>query len=177
MPSSGTCKLCLQEALLCKSHYIPKALYPTRKQKSATAARGAILVGPTPHLREHLLCRECENRFSQGGESEVLKWLAPKVKGYPLNEKFKLALARERYADASRFATYDVGLDAEKFAYFASSVVWRGSVHEWLLSSGSRSTLLTLGTHQETVRKFLVGDAGFPHGIMSVIVNAIPVPI
>jgi len=170
MPNRGICKLCLQEADLLKSHYIPRALYPTKKQKSATSARDAILVGPTPHLRDYLLCRACETRFEQNGESEVLKWLAPKVKRYPLNERFKLALPRERYADASRFAAYDVGLDAEKFAYFASSVVWRGSVHEWLLSNGCRSTLLTMGTHQETVRRFLIGDVGFPHDVMSVIV-------
>jgi hypothetical protein len=61
--------------------------------------------------------------------------LAPKAKRFSLGEKLKLALPRERFPDFSRFAAYDVGVDAAKFAYFALSIVWRGAVHEWSFST------------------------------------------
>jgi hypothetical protein len=166
----GICKLCQEEKDLLKSHFIPAALYPTRRQKSATRSRDVVVSGPTPHLKDHLLCRECETRFEQNGESEVLKWLSPKAKRFSLGEKLKLAWPREQFPSVSRFAAYDSGLDAAKFAYFALSIVWRGAVHEWRLLDDTPATLLDLGPHQETIRKYLAGEAEFPQEVVSVIV-------
>jgi hypothetical protein len=165
----GSCELCLEEKDLLKSHYIPKALYPTKRQKSATVTRRVVVSGRAPHLKAYLLCRDCETRFEQNGESEVLKWLAPKAKRFSLAERLKLALPRERFPDSSRFAAYDIGLDAAKFAYFALSVVWRGAVHGWSLPDGTRTKLLDLGPHQEAIRKFLAGETEFPHEVVSVV--------
>jgi hypothetical protein len=49
-------------------------------------------------------------------------------------------------------------------------MAWRGAIHEWTLPDGTVTTLLNLGPHQETVRKFLVGETSFPHEVASVIV-------
>ena len=166
----GTCKLCLKERELLKSHFMPKALYATRRQKSATVVRTVVLSGETSHLKDYLLCRDCETRFEQNGESEALKWLAPKAKRFPLGERLKDALPRETFPEMSRYAACEIGLDAAKFAYFALSVVWRGAVHGWDLPDGTRTTPLDLGPHQETIRRFLSGEGAFPHDIASVIV-------
>ena len=96
--------------------------------------------------------------------------LAPKAKRFSLGEKLKLALPRERFPDFSRFAAYDVGIDAAKFAYFALSIVWRGAVHEWRLLDGTYTTRLDLGPHREIIRKFLAGETGFPYEVFPVIV-------
>lgn len=155
---------------MCRSHFIPRALYPTKNQRSATVTRGVASAGPPRHIKDHLLCRDCETRFEQNGESEVLKWLTPKAKRFSLGERLKVSLPRERFSDVDRFAAYDLGLDAAKFAYFAVSIIWRGAVHEWDLPDGTVTTLLKLGNHQETIRQYLLGDAGFPHQVVSVIV-------
>jgi hypothetical protein len=170
MPISGVCALCLEQAELLKSHYMPAALYPTRRQKAATIARGAVYPGRTPHLKDYLLCRDCESRFEQNGESEVLRWLAPKAREFSLNERLRIALPREEHADFCRFAAYEIGLDAVKFAYFAMSMVWRGAVHEWTLPDATVATLLDLGYHREIIRKFLAGQTAFPNEAASVIV-------
>ncbi len=155
---------------MCESHFIPRALYPNRNQKSATVTRTSAKPGPSPHLKEHLLCRDCEARFTRNGESEVLKWLAPKVKTLPLAERLRLALPREQSPEVSRFAAYEIGLDAAKFAYFTASVIWRGAVHAWQLPDGTRTTPLDLGPYEDVVRRYLLGEAEFPHHVMSVIV-------
>lgn len=93
--------------------------------------------GPTPHVKNYLLCHECETRFSQNGESEVLKWLAPKAKRFPLSERLKVALPREQHPDVTRYAASDFRRDAERFAYFALSVVWCGMAR---CSTGSLMT-------------------------------------
>jgi hypothetical protein len=122
--SRGICKLCTQEDELQESHFMPAALYPRGKKLEFLSPSGVGLL--KVQMKAHLLCRACETRFDQNGESEVLRHLAPKVtKRFPLHERLRLALPREEYPDFSRFAGYDVGLNMDKFAYFALSVVWR----------------------------------------------------
>jgi hypothetical protein len=171
MPVLGTCKLCLNDAPLLKSHYMPAAVYPTKRQKSATIMRNELYSGHTAHIKEHLLCKDCEDKFNHNGESEVLKWVAPRARKFSLSDRLKVALARETYPDIARYAAYEIGVDAAKFGYFALSVVWRGAIHQWLFHDGTRSTLLNLEPHQETIRRFLNGDtSAFPREITSVIV-------
>jgi hypothetical protein len=170
MCATEICRLCLKEPELRESHFIPRALYPNKNQKSSMITRSSSKAGPSTHLKEHLLCHGCETRFARNGESEVLKWLAPKVKTLPLAERLKLALPREQHPEVSRFAAYEVGLDAGKFAYFTASVIWRGAVHAWPLPDGTRTTPLDLGPYEEVIRRYLVGETEFPRHVMSVIV-------
>ena len=170
MPIKGTCRLHLKEAELLKSHYMPAALYPTDRHKSATAIREAVVSGKTKHVRDHLLCAGCEVKFAKNGEQEVLKWLAPKANRFSLAERMKLALPREQYAEMSVFSANGLGIDAVKFAYFALSLVWRGAVHVWQLPDGTQSIPLDLGDYEDTIRRYLVGETPFPHDVISIIV-------
>src|ERR1035438_4973593 len=170
MPVPGICRLCQKQADLCESHFIPRALYPTKNQKSATVTRSIASSGPSPHLKQHLLCRDCETRFTKKGESEVLKWLAPKAKRFSLAERLKIALPREEYPDVARFAAYEIGLDAAQFAYFAVSIIWRGAVQSWRLPDNTTTSRLDFGSYGDVVRQYLLGEIEFPHAIMAVIV-------
>jgi hypothetical protein len=118
-------------------------------------------------LKAHLLCRECEARFSVNGEDEVLKHIAPKyvLKALPLAERMRLAWARDNDPTAPRHDARDFGIDTEKFAYFALSIVWRRTVHEW----SPAIPRWELGQVAEDMRQYLLGDTPFPAN-MSVIV-------
>jgi hypothetical protein len=72
-----------------------------------------------------LLCRECEHRFSINGEDEVLRHVKPKLvlKKLPLAELMKVAYPRDDDPSAPRFHAPDFGIDTEKFAYFAVSII------------------------------------------------------
>ncbi|HMD71645.1 MAG TPA: hypothetical protein VKF41_09905 [Bryobacteraceae bacterium] len=170
MPVSGTCRLCLEEKDLFKSHFIPDALYPRGRQESRTITRDVVQPGRTKHIKEHLLCRECEDRFERNGESEVLKWLSPKAKTFALGDRLRVAWPREAYPDISRFDARDIDVEAGKFAYFAVSIIWRAAVYQWTLPDGALSTKLDLGVFEDLVRCYLLDRVPFPADIMSVVV-------
>ena len=70
MPITGKCKLCLMEGVeLLESHFVSRKLYYSGKKKLEFV--NLIDAGIDPEeLKAHLLCRECEKRFSVNGEVE-----------------------------------------------------------------------------------------------------------
>lgn len=140
MPAGGQpCSLSLRE-----SHFIPAALYP-RARKPSFASRNRRLVAldsKDRHIKDYVLCFDCEQRFDRNGESEVLYWVSPKSKTFHLGERLKIALPRD-YDQSdpdqsiNRYSGTDIGVDLDKFAYFAISIFWRGAAHDWVLPDGS----------------------------------------
>lgn len=158
----GICPLCLdvKEKKLHKSHYVPAALYPKRR-KLQYATR--ISTGPLQNqIKNPLLCFDCEQRFDQNGESEVLRWTNPKGKRFPLGEMLNVALPRDYDPTLSRYSGADLGVDMDKFAYFAISMVWRGAVHDWVLPDGTIRPRTELGGFLEPMRLYLMGKAPIP---------------
>ena len=161
-PVIGQCKLCLKQKQLQESHLMPSALYAPGKKGIQFATRSQSGQNPE-HMKAHLLCSKCEQRFNQLGESEVLRWLAPKArKQFPLHDRLRVALPCGEIPPYSIYKGADVGLDTEKFTYFTLSVAWRRSIHEWLNFDGTPLPPWNLGAFGEQMRTFLVGEAGFP---------------
>jgi len=52
-------------------------------------------------------------------------------------------------------------IDIEKLAYFAASVLWRGSAHDWRSGKDSIRTP-KLGPYERGFPKYLKGDGPFP---------------
>lgn len=121
----GKCKLCLRDGVeLQMSHFVSRKLYYSGKKRLEFV--NVIESGFDPEeLQAPLLCRECEHRFSVGGEEEVLKHVAPKyvLKGFPPGDRMKVAWARDNNQSAPRYDARDFDVDVEKFAYFALSIV------------------------------------------------------
>ena len=167
MPTVGTCKLCIRENVqLLESHFVSRKLYYSGKKNLEFVNFLEVGINPD-ELATHLLCRDCEERFSVNGEDEVLKHVAPKYvfKAMPLANRMRVAWARDTDPTAPRHDARDFNIDTDKFAYFALSMVWRRVVHEW----NPAIPRLELGQFAEDMRKYLLGDAPFP-GNMSVIV-------
>jgi hypothetical protein len=161
-PVIGQCKLCLQQKQLRESHLMPDALYARGKKGIQYATRSQSGQNPE-HMKAHLLCSNCEQRFNRLGESEVLRWLAPKArKQFPLHDRLRVALPCAEIPQYSIYKGADVGVDTEKFAYFTLSVAWRRSIHQWMNFDGTPLPPLNLGTFGEQIRTFLAGDTGFP---------------
>ncbi len=157
----GVCRLCLENAELQESHFIPRGLYPKRGGMEYRTRERAGL--DETQLKQYLLCRSCERRFNDYGESYVLLKIAPKSrKSFPLHDTLCVACPRESGPGWSRFAGYDVGLDMAKFAYFTLSLVWRGAIAEWDMPGGDRTSKLMIGDFEEPFRRFLLGETPFP---------------
>jgi hypothetical protein len=166
----GTCKLCLREAKeLQESHHIPRALHPKRlKQQFATRSK----TGPVKdEIKAYVLCRECEERFNQNGESEVLRHLAAKTKDFSdLHRTLRFAPPREEHPDVMRFAGHEVDCHMDKFAYFAMSIVWRGCVHDWTMLDGEVRPASPMGDFQEQIRRYLLGETCLPPDMVVLVI-------
>jgi hypothetical protein len=167
------CPLCEQPTApgdLRKSHFIPKAFYYVGKKKlqfATRAAKGEV----HKHIKNVLLCKACELRLDQNGESEVTRVLAPKVvDGFPLHEKLRLALPRESHPELDRFSGDDLGIDMDKFAYFALSLVWRASAHDWEMPDGNILPRVQMGDFEPPIREYLMGGEFPPDTAVIVIV-------
>ena len=167
MSAIGKCKLCLREGVeLLVSHFVSRKLYYSGKKRLEFI--NLLESGTDPEeLQSPLLCRECESRFDRNGEDEVLKHVAPKLvlKRMPLVEQMKVAWARDDDPSAPRHDARDFDIDTEKFAYFALSIVWRRTIHEW----SPAIPRWDLGQFAEDMRRYLLGEIPFPTN-MAVIV-------
>ncbi len=68
------------------------------------------------------------------------------------------------------FSWYDrktaPGIDREKLGYFASSVLWRASAHDW---KGAK-TDVRLGPYEERFRQYLLEQSSFPRDVVLMVV-------
>lgn len=166
----GICKLCLQTRELRHSHLLPKALYRMSRWKGEKnpnplllSAEGAVQT--SLQVKDYVLCSECEQRFNREGERYAMSQVQRGGK-FPL----LAALSAVSPSKASGgFAWYHrsvtPGIDREKLAYFALSVFWRASVHVWH-NPEKMDPPIRLGSFEEPIRKYLLGETGFPDEIV-----------
>jgi hypothetical protein len=173
----GVCQLCRQLGQLRKSHFLPAALW--------RGARDRTLANPNPvvvtkrasmttskQLQQYLLCERCEARFDQNGERYALSWIRPTgiaKKEFPLLDRLNLALEYWSFPGVHVYSGKQIGIETEKFAYFALSILWRASVDAWRFPDGRSSKQAELGSFDLPIRKFLLSEGSFPRGIVVVL--------
>jgi hypothetical protein len=166
----GVCKLCLKTKDLQKSHFIPKAMYRYLRDSSSRDPN-PVVVGrdvtatTSKQITDYVLCAECEDLFNKHGESEVLRWVW-NGKRFPLGERLAVAHQHYTFSNFLAFSGTAIGVDTEKFAYFALSVLWRASVHEWQTPFGGKTKILDLGSVGEPVRQYLHRQTTFPTDVV-----------
>jgi hypothetical protein len=127
------------------------------------------LVKATPRqLWAHLLCETCEGQLNDRGEKPVLALFNGANDDFPLLNRMNLALPLKVEPTVITFSGEAMGIDTESLAYYALSVLWKGSVHKWTTLKGQNSSV-DLGKYQEPIRRYLLGEAGFPDGVYVVV--------
>ena len=108
------CKLCLQSvAPLRDSHFLSAGIYRILRDDNeknpnpwVLSGKGAVQI--SRQMKAHLLCADCEQRFSKFGERWVLKhcftkgWHFP-AEVYPLSENTRHIVPTESDKDLLRF--------------------------------------------------------------------------
>ena len=157
--SSKNCALCLEPSELQRSHYIPKGVYKTIMRGGPEHENQSIFMdgirGTSSYSnfqpRKELLCSECEHKFSTRGEDYVIPKLLTHS-DFPL---------REDIPSEDVIGMQNIGdLDYQKFAYFALSIIWRGSVTIW--PSPYNGIYKKLKQHEEILRRYLMHHGAFP---------------
>ena len=164
---TGTCKLCLKEAVLRRSHLVPRAMY--KYASDPGPAPNTLVVsrkGRGPVIRQitaPLLCSACEQRFSRMGEDWMMSqvWSA---KGFPLLDRLNVSIEMGKTPDSLIYSGSACGIDTDSLGYFALSVLWRAGVHDWHTSKDSTERI-SLGAYEEPLRQFLAGEAGIPANV------------
>lgn len=87
---TGTCKLCRRAGVeLQDSHFIPAAAYRAIQKSTNTApvvVRNETAIQRNEQTRDYVLCRDCEQRFTRGGEDWVMDYCNRPGKGFRLKE-------------------------------------------------------------------------------------------
>ncbi len=161
MPT-GICKLCLTERDLHDSHYIPASLY-RRIRKLAGAdpiiMTPKLVVTSSRQIHDYVLCADCEHRLNVGGEKYIGD-ISASGRHFPLRDM----LSNGTPSPLGPFLCYSgkqIGVDVQKVAYFAVSMVWRGAVHAWK-TVDRQTSQLTVSSHLEGMRRFLMGEIALP---------------
>lgn len=157
---NGTCALCKNDAELQNSHLIPQWAYKRVLRIDLAGAKApALIAGGSAVLSnkqktQHLLCFECEQRFSKC-EDYVATLTEPNGAHIKLFDR-----VRRAEPPAKVVGYLNTPEDAEQLAYFGASVLWRG----YAMTGACK-----LGPYGEGFRQYLLGAAGFPaEAVMSV---------
>jgi hypothetical protein len=162
------CKLCLQSvATLRDSHFLSAGIYRILRDDNeknpnpwVLSGKGAVQI--SRQMKAHLLCADCEQRFSKFGERWVLKHCLRKDGTFLLKSTLSA-----RTPDISSppnptkiyYASGIPDINIEALSYFAASIFWRGSIYPW---NDDGSIPVNLGPFQEQFRTYLMGQAAFP---------------
>ncbi len=172
------CALCLQLAELQNSHGpLPSSIYrrlqnPPAVIKEPIWLTADVALATSKQGRDYVLCARCEKLLSRNGEDYAAKQMCDKGKNFPLLEALKNAPALGFWPGASAYSALTVGIDTEKLAYFALSVLWRSAVHDWPIPAGGRLPRIGLAGLEEVVRKYLIGNSFFPRDASLIITVA-----
>jgi hypothetical protein len=164
----GICPLCRLSKTLVDSHLAPKAMYkyarnPNEQNSVPVVVTKGRVEKVVRQVKKYLLCAECDSSLSANGENYVLTQMW-NGKTFPLLERLNVAVVAKQEGDVSVYSGSAVGVDTEKLAHFALSVLWRTSVCEWRTSKVT-SHRVDLGTHQEVLRAYLHGESPFPQDV------------
>lgn len=149
---------------------MPAALWagardPSVKNPNPVVMTATVSMTSSNQLWARLLCSDCEDRFNKNGEHYVLSWLRPKSipRGeFPLADRLKLAPTIHSTPTLQAYDGGRIGVDTEKFAYFALSILWRASVRRWRMPDGRLTTQIAIGDLEEQIRRYLLWEADLP---------------
>jgi hypothetical protein len=182
----GVCMLCQKRAKLCKSHYLGRVLHKmsfTGDEPPVVMTPKLVRISPR-QLWAHLLCEACEQRLNELGEKPFLALCNDASNNFRLLNLMRVAVPMQpassvrvshggvifRDVDGTfsksvvQYSGRSMGINTEALAFYALSVLWKGSVHKWKTFEGQESTV-DLGKYQEPIRRYLAGEATFPDGV------------
>src|SRR5262245_55459910 len=162
----GKCKLCRKDGIeLKRSHYIPAGAYKAIRNSMDQAPiviKSVVTIKKDEQVTDFVLCAECEQRFSKNGEAWIMKYCHQPDAGFRLKEILDGMTSIGKGDRMSFYSAVEAPeIDVEKITYFVSSIMWRGSAHSWKSGKDKLNTP-NLGPYEEELRRYLLGETGFP---------------
>lgn len=166
MVVNGKCALCLSEAELVDSHFMPRFAYKAIKQSDDGHKQGVLVTESVSlahdfQVKDHLLCESCERLFAEK-ERYVSTLIRRSDENFPILSVVRSGEHVSDFDYGSLFNCRDAAIDVEKLVYFAASIIWRGSVHLWTNFDGATFQPSPLGPFEESFRRYLLDEEEFP---------------
>lgn len=164
------CKLCLLTKDLRDSHMLPSAVWrllneTSQKLRHPILMTGKVALTTSRQIHGYVLCSDCEQLLNKNGEHYTIGQMRGK-RGFPVLQRLRVALPMASAGTVCSYNGAAIGVDTEKLAYFALSVVWRAGAHKWKnLYSDEPTYSIDLGPFLERMRKYLLGTSPFPPNI------------
>lgn len=164
----GQCALCLKRGLLQESHLFPAAVYKFMRDPTDDSNVSPVHLTTNKsfqtdkQITEYFLCWDCEQKFSTTGESYVMSECDRQNGKFRLRDRLTTCIA---VAEDGKYKIIEVtnvlGDNTDHYLYFAASMFWRFSARSWRCGSAKIGPI-KLGPYQEDLRRYLLGEAGFP---------------
>jgi hypothetical protein len=164
------CKLCLLTKDLRDSHMLPSAVWrllnePGQKLRHPILITEKVALTTSRQIHDYVLCDICEQLLNINGEDCTISQMRGK-RAFPLLQRLHVALPMASVGTVSSYNGAAIGVETEKLAYFALSVVWRAGAHKWRNLYSDESTYsIDLGLFLELMRQYLLGMAPFPSNV------------
>ena len=165
----GTCPMCLKENCdLQKSHLCPAAAFkrlrnPESPNPNPMWSTSKFALQTSNQTQDYLLCWDCEQRLRRNGEDWVMENCWHRDGRFPLQQALEGSPPEMLTPNARLYRACDIpAISIDQLAYFAASVFWRASVHNWRTGKIRGETKGMLGPYEEQFRKYLMGEMQFP---------------
>ena len=146
-----------------RSHLIPAALYAYCRQgdhRPISFANG-VLIPSDRQTQDYLLCHDCEDILSRGGEAWMGDKLATWSRTFPLYDLVAKQPAIINESDITVHSVTDGSeISVQKLTHFALGIFWKASVHSW--RGGESAPQIELGPYSDKLRKWVRGELRFP---------------
>jgi hypothetical protein len=182
--SINICGLCQNNESV-DSHLIPKASYRTVTAKSISnnpvLTIGDKSVKTSIQVRSHLLCKDCEARLNENGETHVLRYTYEKSGNFKLQEILKKLSPDGKIDNALVYSGSKIpDIKIDHFVHFAAGIFWKASAGKWYLLRKLPDNTQLGNKYEKQLGEFLKGNSLFPKNMaltMSVSNEDEPFPI
>jgi hypothetical protein len=171
------CPMCELQKDVVISHLLPAALYKECSLPGGNPIvfNSKLVIESSRQMQSPLLCAECEEVLTKGGETWMLPLFAKRDGSFVFHDLLTSVPPVATVGNTRvYFAASNPRIDASKVIHFAMGVFWKAAVHSW--RGGVIEALIQLGEHTESIRTYLRGESSFPGG-MSLIVGVLPAPV
>lgn len=170
--------MCLKDGPLCVSHFMPQGILNlcTSSDSPPIIATSEFMMPSARPVTDYVLCRDCEQRLSQNGETWMIPQLATEHGDFPLYSKITTQepAGTTDYAHAYLLAT-NAEIKTEHIIHFALGMFWKASIHSWQKGI-EESRISRLGPISDQLRLFLLeGKPLLPLISLAVVISPPPV--
>ena len=169
--------MCTKTKDVVSSHLMPAALFEYCRMSAGhpISFSTQLVIESSRQLQHPLLCLDCEDILNKGGENWLLPLFAKYQGEFPFHTLLTKLPPDVVEGDARVYATArNPEIHTDELIHFAMGIFWKAAVHSW--RGGENDSLIDLGEYAEPIRKYLIGESGFP-GEMLLMIGVLPTPV